>query len=72
MMSLETLSNCQNIFIKMIENNWLGSKTDSGFYKRIKDENGKSTILSLNLKTLEYSPVKKVTFETISKGKKNK
>ena len=55
---------------KMLENNWLGSKTNGGFYKRIKDENGKSTILSLNLKTLEYSPVKKVSFETINDARK--
>ena len=55
---------------KMLENNWLGSKTDQGFYKRIKDKNGKSTILSLDLKTLEYSPVKKVSFETIGKARK--
>ena len=55
---------------KMLENNWLGSKTDGGFYKRIKDENGKSTILSLDLKTLEYSPVKKVSFETLNTAKK--
>ena len=54
----------------MLENNWLGSKTDGGFYKRIKDENGKSTILSLDLKTLEYSPVKKVSFETLNNAKK--
>ena len=39
---------------KMVQNNWLGSKTNGGFYKRIKDDNGKSTILSLNLDTLEY------------------
>jgi len=57
---------------KMVQNNWLGSKTNGGFYKRIKDDNGKSTILSLNLDTLEYSPSKKVTFETIGKAKKNK
>src|SRR5690606_22651076 len=34
---------------KMIENKWLGSKTDQGFYKKVKDEQGKSSILSLNL-----------------------
>ncbi|MBT4959513.1 MAG: 3-hydroxyacyl-CoA dehydrogenase [Flavobacteriaceae bacterium] len=55
---------------KMLENNWLGSKTNGGFYKRIKDENGKSTILSLDLESLEYSPVKKVSFETISNARK--
>jgi 3-hydroxyacyl-CoA dehydrogenase len=55
---------------KMLENNWLGSKTDGGFYKRIKDDKGKSTILSLDLKTLEYSQVKRVSFETVGKAKK--
>ena len=55
---------------KMLENKWLGSKTDGGFYKRVKDENGKSTILSLDLKTLEYSPVKKVSFDTLNSAKK--
>ena len=54
----------------MLEKKWLGSKTDGGFYKRIKDDKGKSTILSLDLKTLEYSPVKKVSFETVGKAKK--
>ena len=65
----ETFKLPQYIY-KMLENNWLGSKTNGGFYKRIKDEKGKSTILSLDLKTLEYSPVKKVSFETVSKARK--
>ena len=26
---------------KMVENNWLGSKSGQGFYKKEKDENGK-------------------------------
>jgi 3-hydroxyacyl-CoA dehydrogenase len=65
----ETFKLPQYIY-KMLENNWLGSKTDGGFYKRIKDEKGKSTILSLDLKTLEYSPVKKVSFETVSEARK--
>ena len=50
---------------KMVENGWLGSKTKQGFYKKIKDENGKSQILSLNLKTLEYEPKKKAKFATL-------
>ena len=65
----ETFKLPQYIY-KMLENNWLGSKTDGGFYKRIKDEKGKSTILSLDLKTLEYFPVKKVSFETVSEARK--
>ena len=55
---------------KMVENNWLGSKTNGGFYKKEKDKNGKSTILSLDLGTLKYSPAKKVSFETVGKARK--
>ncbi len=54
---------------KMVENNWLGSKTKQGFYKKIKDENGKSQILSLNLDTLEYSPKDRVKFPTLEMAK---
>lgn len=50
---------------KMVENNWLGSKTKQGFYKKVKDENGKSQILSLDLKTLEYTPKQRVKFPTL-------
>ncbi|MBL4657492.1 MAG: 3-hydroxyacyl-CoA dehydrogenase/enoyl-CoA hydratase family protein, partial [Flavobacteriales bacterium] len=54
---------------KMVENNWLGSKSGQGFYKKEKDENGKSTILSLNLKTLEYEPKQRVKFATLEQTK---
>ena len=37
----------------------LGSKTKQGFYKKIVDKNGKSQILSLDLKTFEYKEQKK-------------
>jgi 3-hydroxyacyl-CoA dehydrogenase len=50
---------------KMVENNWLGSKTKQGFYKKIKDESGKSKILSLDLNTLEYRDKAKVKFPTL-------
>ncbi|MBL4623608.1 MAG: 3-hydroxyacyl-CoA dehydrogenase/enoyl-CoA hydratase family protein, partial [Flavobacteriales bacterium] len=50
---------------KMVEKGWLGSKSKQGFYKKVKDENGKSKILSLNLKTLEYEPKKKAKFATL-------
>lgn len=49
---------------KMIENNWLGDKTGQGFYKKVKKD-GKSEILALNLKTLEYTPSQKVKFATL-------
>jgi 3-hydroxyacyl-CoA dehydrogenase len=50
---------------KMQENNWLGSKTNQGFYKKVKGENGQSEILSLDLDTLEYTPQKKSKFATL-------
>lgn len=49
----------------MVENEWLGSKTGQGFYKKIKGENGKSEILALDLNTLEYRSSKKAKFETL-------
>lgn len=50
---------------KIYENKWLGDKTGQGFYKKTKDENGKRTILALDLKTLEYKPSAKVDFPTL-------
>ncbi|MEJ5961522.1 3-hydroxyacyl-CoA dehydrogenase/enoyl-CoA hydratase family protein [Pedobacter immunditicola] len=50
---------------KMAENNWLGDKTKQGFYKKIKDENGQSEILALDLKTMEYRPQQKVKSATL-------
>ncbi len=53
-------------FVKtMIDNNWLGSKTGQGFYKKVKGENGKSEILGLDLNTLEYRNAKKASFPTL-------
>ncbi|PCI06619.1 MAG: 3-hydroxyacyl-CoA dehydrogenase [Flavobacteriaceae bacterium] len=48
----------------MMENNWLGSKTKQGFYKRVVKD-GKKEILSLDLDTLEYRPKKKAKFATL-------
>ena len=45
---------------KMMENNWLGSKTGQGFYKK----EGKE-ILSLDLNTLEYRASKRASFATL-------
>ena len=54
---------------KMVENNWLGSKSGQGFYKKSKDENGKKQILSLDLNTLEYKVPEKVKFPTLEMAK---
>ena len=49
----------------MMENKWLGSKTGQGFYKKVKGNNGKSEILSLDLDTLEYRSKKRANFATL-------
>src|SRR5690606_18745229 len=48
---------------------WFGDKTGQGFYKKIKGENGKSEILTLDLNTLQYHPKKKSKFPTIDLAK---
>ena len=53
----------------MVEQNWLGSKSGQGFYKKVKGADGKSEILSLDLKTLEYKTQDKVKFDSIGKAR---
>ncbi|MEM7162914.1 MAG: 3-hydroxyacyl-CoA dehydrogenase/enoyl-CoA hydratase family protein [Bacteroidota bacterium] len=55
---------------KMVENGWLGSKSKQGFYKKIKDEDGKSQILSLDLKSLEYKAQEKFRYTTVGDARK--
>ncbi len=50
---------------KMIDNKWLGSKTEQGFYKKVKNQEGKSEIHGLNLHTLEYELQGKSDFPTL-------
>jgi 3-hydroxyacyl-CoA dehydrogenase len=67
---------CRDIFQptefqkKMIDNKWLGNKTKCGYYKKVKDEKGKNVKYALNWKTMEYAPVQKPKFESISAAKK--
>ncbi|WP_337085541.1 3-hydroxyacyl-CoA dehydrogenase/enoyl-CoA hydratase family protein [Elizabethkingia anophelis] len=49
----------------MIDNKLLGSKTDAGFFKKVKNNDGKSEILGLNLETLQYEPQGKASFPTL-------
>ncbi|MGB7392762.1 MAG: 3-hydroxyacyl-CoA dehydrogenase NAD-binding domain-containing protein [Pricia sp.] len=53
----------------MMENKWFGSKTDQGFYKKVKDEDGNSEILGLNLDSMEYRPKKSSNFSVLDKTK---
>ncbi|HRD57759.1 MAG TPA: 3-hydroxyacyl-CoA dehydrogenase/enoyl-CoA hydratase family protein [Ferruginibacter sp.] len=54
---------------KMEENKWLGDKTGQGFFKKVKEADGKSDIQVLNLQTLEYEPRKKPKFATLETAK---
>ncbi len=55
---------------KMLDNKWLGAKNGQGFYKKIKNKEGKSTILSLDFKAMEYKEQKKVRFDAIGTARK--
>ena len=52
----------------MMANNWLGSKTGQGFYKKEKTASG-SEFYALDLKALEYKPSQKVKFATLETTK---
>lgn len=53
----------------MNANKWFGDKSGQGFYKKVKNAEGKSEILALDLKTLEYRPQQKVKFATLEQTK---
>jgi 3-hydroxyacyl-CoA dehydrogenase len=53
---------------QMVKNNWLGSKTNQGFYKKEKI-NGENQFYTLDLKTLEYKPSQKVKFPVLETTK---
>lgn len=57
------------IMEKLMENKWLGDKTKQGFYKKTKDEKGKTVILALDFETMEYKPTKKVRFDSLGATK---
>ena len=54
---------------KMMGNQWLGSKSGQGFYKKVKNEDGSSEILSLDLSSMEYVSQKKAKFATLEQTK---
>ena len=55
---------------KMIEKKLLGNKTKQGYYKKAKDQKGKSVKYMLDLETFEYVPAGKPKFESISEASK--
>lgn len=56
----------------LLDNKFLGNKSGQGYYKKTdqKDENGKSIIYGLNLKTLEYGPTEKPNIPSLGLAKK--
>ncbi|HYA15228.1 MAG TPA: 3-hydroxyacyl-CoA dehydrogenase NAD-binding domain-containing protein [Syntrophales bacterium] len=55
---------------KMMEKKLLGNKTKQGFYKKTKDEKGKSVKLVLDYNSLEYTPSSKPKYDSIEAAKK--
>ena len=53
----------------MVENEWFGSKSGQGFYKKVKNKDGSSEIQSLDLNTMEYRSAKKANFATLEQTK---
>ncbi len=49
----------------MVENNWLGSKSKQGFYKKGTNEEGKSEIFTLDLNSMEYRSAIKAKFSAL-------
>lgn len=57
-------------FIKgMLDKKLFGDKTGAGFYKKSKDADGKKVILSIDTKTLEHMPQKKVSLPSLEAAK---
>ena len=63
-------------FRQMLERKWLGDKTQGGFYKKIKSEDGKNKDkdkdderLALDWKTLDYHPLQKPKFAALDMAK---
>jgi 3-hydroxyacyl-CoA dehydrogenase len=54
---------------QMLDKDWLGSKSGQGFYKKVKDDDGKSKILSLDFDSMDYSEKDKVRYDAIGKAR---
>jgi len=54
---------------KMVENNWLGDKTNQGFYKKVKGAGGEKEIFELDLNSFEYKPSEKPKFASVAAAK---
>ncbi len=66
---MKELFQLPSFIAKMMENNWLGSKTGQGFFKKVREGEQKGKILALNLDTLEYEEQKKGKFPVLEQTK---
>jgi 3-hydroxyacyl-CoA dehydrogenase len=57
-----------DFFKQMLERKWLGDKTKQGFYKKTKKD-GKSEVLAIDWKTLEYRPSQRPKFAALEMAK---
>ncbi len=53
----------------LAENNWLGSKSGQGFYKKVKGDDGKRQILVFDVEKKDYRAQNKVKFATLEAAK---
>ncbi len=53
----------------MVEKGWLGNKSRQGFYKEVKQSDGKKEFWALNLQSMDYEAPTKVRFESIGQAK---
>jgi 3-hydroxyacyl-CoA dehydrogenase len=54
---------------KMLGNNWLGDKTNQGFFKKTKSAEGKSEIATLDLESMQYVARTKPKFASVDAAK---
>lgn len=53
----------------LLERKWLGNKTKVGFYKEVRNADGKKEFHSLDLNTLEHMPAGKPRFDSVKAAK---
>ncbi len=53
----------------LVEQGRLGNKSKQGFYKEVRQPDGKKEFWTLNLETLEYQEPQKVRFESVGKAR---
>ncbi len=53
----------------LLERKWFGNKTKVGFYKEVRDAEGKKQFYSLDLNTMEHVPAGKPRFDSVKAAK---